>query len=183
MTVNVLQHDPGLTCVARADSLSAGGPIVHPSVQSLLLTAISPRSLSFRTVLLPSDVNVRLAVRLDPAQLFLSPATLTAARAAITSRLLPLATATLSPRHHQLSPRSRSAGVQLSLDGHEVRTLLPHQSLSVTMSPFPVPWIIGKPTAQMTAEAGAAEGGQGREELGAGRAGRTGWVGDIRRSK
>ncbi len=45
-----------------ADSLSAGGPIVHPSVQSLLLTAISPRSLSFRTVLLPSDVNVRLSV-------------------------------------------------------------------------------------------------------------------------
>lgn len=109
---------------------------MHPSVQSLLLTAISPRSLSFRTVLLPSDVNVRLS----------------------------------------LSPRSRSAGIQLSLDGHEVRTLLPSQSLSVSMSPFPVPWIIGKPTAQMTAEV------EGKDE-GAGRVGRTGWVGDIRRSE
>ncbi|ORY78417.1 ATP-NAD kinase [Leucosporidium creatinivorum] len=47
---------------STAYSLSAGGPIVHPSVQSLLLTAISPRSLSFRTVLLPSDVSVDLTL-------------------------------------------------------------------------------------------------------------------------
>lgn len=48
---------------STAYSLSAGGPIVHPSVQSLLMTAISPRSLSFRPVLLPSDVLVSLQVR------------------------------------------------------------------------------------------------------------------------
>jgi NADH kinase len=47
---------------STAYSLSAGGPIVHPSVQSLLLTPISPRSLSFRTVLLPSDSNIQLKV-------------------------------------------------------------------------------------------------------------------------
>jgi NADH kinase len=35
---------------------------VHPSVQSLLLTPICPRSLSFRTVLLPSDSNIQLKV-------------------------------------------------------------------------------------------------------------------------
>ncbi|KAM0755545.1 ATP-NAD kinase [Meredithblackwellia eburnea MCA 4105] len=85
---------------STAYSLSAGGPIVHPSVQSILLTAIAPRSLSFRTVLLPSDVCVSLS----------------------------------------LSPRSRTHAA-LSLDGHEVRTLLPSQSLNIAMSRFPVPCI------------------------------------------
>lgn len=47
---------------STAYSLSAGGPIVHPSVQSLLLTPICPRSLSFRPVLLPSDARVQLKV-------------------------------------------------------------------------------------------------------------------------
>ncbi|KAL1922876.1 uncharacterized protein VTP21DRAFT_9252 [Calcarisporiella thermophila] len=47
---------------STAYSLSAGGPIVHPSVQSLLLTPICPRSLSFRTVLLPPDVSIQLKI-------------------------------------------------------------------------------------------------------------------------
>lgn len=47
---------------STAYSLSAGGPIVHPCVQTLVLTPISPRSLSFRTVLLPSDTHVKLVV-------------------------------------------------------------------------------------------------------------------------
>ncbi|KAI8979670.1 ATP-NAD kinase-like domain-containing protein, partial [Mycotypha africana] len=47
---------------STAYSLSAGGPIVHPSVQSLVLTPICPRSLSFRTVLLPSSSNLQLKV-------------------------------------------------------------------------------------------------------------------------
>jgi NADH kinase len=47
---------------STAYSLSAGGPIVHPSVQSILLTPICPRSLSFRPVLLPSDAHVQLRV-------------------------------------------------------------------------------------------------------------------------
>ncbi|KAI8384280.1 ATP-NAD kinase-like domain-containing protein [Radiomyces spectabilis] len=47
---------------STAYSLSAGGPIVHPSVQSLVLTPICPRSLSFRTVLLPPSANVQLKI-------------------------------------------------------------------------------------------------------------------------
>lgn len=47
---------------STAYSLSAGGPIVHPSVQSLVLTPICPRSLSFRTVLLPPSSNIELKV-------------------------------------------------------------------------------------------------------------------------
>ncbi|RKP08938.1 ATP-NAD kinase, partial [Thamnocephalis sphaerospora] len=47
---------------STAYSLSAGGPIVHPSVPSMLVTPVCPQSLSFRPVLLPSDVVVRLQV-------------------------------------------------------------------------------------------------------------------------
>jgi NADH kinase len=47
---------------STAYSLSAGGPIVHPSVQSLVMTPICPRSLSFRTVLLPPSSIIELKV-------------------------------------------------------------------------------------------------------------------------
>lgn len=45
---------------STAYSLSAGGPIVHPLVQSLLITPISPCSLSFRSLVLPLDTKVTL---------------------------------------------------------------------------------------------------------------------------
>ncbi|KAJ3378776.1 NADH kinase pos5 [Lobulomyces angularis] len=47
---------------STAYNLSSGGPIVHPSVKSIILTPICPRSLSFRTLLLPSDCNIKLKV-------------------------------------------------------------------------------------------------------------------------
>ncbi|RUP47320.1 hypothetical protein BC936DRAFT_145861 [Jimgerdemannia flammicorona] len=47
---------------STAYSLSAGGPIVHPSVQSLVMTPICPRSLSFRTVLLPTSASIQLRI-------------------------------------------------------------------------------------------------------------------------
>ena len=45
---------------STAYSLSAGGPIVHPLVKSLLITSISPCSLSFRSLVLPLDTKVTL---------------------------------------------------------------------------------------------------------------------------
>ncbi|CAN8095267.1 unnamed protein product [Discula destructiva] len=45
---------------STAYSLSAGGAIVHPLVDSLLITPICPRSLSFRPLVLPLDTKVVL---------------------------------------------------------------------------------------------------------------------------
>ncbi|RSH83172.1 NADH kinase pos5 [Apiotrichum porosum] len=47
---------------STAYSLSAGGPISHPETDALLLTPIAPRSLSFRTVVLPGKGTVRLEI-------------------------------------------------------------------------------------------------------------------------
>ena len=45
---------------STAYSLSAGGPIVHPLVKALLITPISPCSLSFRSLVLPLGTRVGL---------------------------------------------------------------------------------------------------------------------------
>ncbi|KAH9917557.1 ATP-NAD kinase [Fomitopsis serialis] len=47
---------------STAYSLSAGGPIVHPSLSALVLTPICPRSLSFRPLVFPSSSSVTLRV-------------------------------------------------------------------------------------------------------------------------
>ncbi|KAI0685936.1 ATP-NAD kinase-like domain-containing protein [Cytidiella melzeri] len=47
---------------STAYSLSAGGPIVHPSLSALVLTPICPRSLSFRPLVFPSSSTVVLKV-------------------------------------------------------------------------------------------------------------------------
>ena len=50
---------------STAYSLSAGGPIVHPSANSLLLTPMNPASLSVRPLVLPDsmEIEVRNTVR------------------------------------------------------------------------------------------------------------------------
>jgi NAD+ kinase len=47
---------------STAYSLSAGGPIVEPTVQALVLCPISPHTLSNRPVVLPPDAVVRIAI-------------------------------------------------------------------------------------------------------------------------
>jgi NADH kinase len=53
---------------STAYSLSAGGPIVHPSLSALVLTPICPRSLSFRPLVFPSSSSVTLRVCVAHAQ-------------------------------------------------------------------------------------------------------------------
>lgn len=45
---------------STAYSLSAGGPIVHPSANSLLLTPMNPASLSVRPVVLPDSMEIEV---------------------------------------------------------------------------------------------------------------------------
>jgi NAD+ kinase len=47
---------------STAYSLSAGGPIVHPEVNAILVTPICPHSLAARTVVLPESSVVRIRV-------------------------------------------------------------------------------------------------------------------------
>ncbi|KAG5456792.1 MAG: ATP-NAD kinase-like domain-containing protein [Olpidium bornovanus] len=50
---------------STAYSLSAGGPIVHPSLPAMVLTPICPQSLSFRPAIIPGRSRVQL--RISPA--------------------------------------------------------------------------------------------------------------------
>ncbi|RKO88062.1 ATP-NAD kinase-like domain-containing protein, partial [Blyttiomyces helicus] len=45
--------------------LSAGGSIAHPEVPCLLVTPICPHTLSFRPMLLPDSIELKIQVPLD----------------------------------------------------------------------------------------------------------------------
>jgi NAD+ kinase len=47
---------------STAHSLSAGGPIVHPEVQSLILTPICPSTLSIRPVVIPNEKTITITI-------------------------------------------------------------------------------------------------------------------------
>jgi NAD+ kinase len=57
---------------STAYSLSAGGPIVEPTVQAFLLTPICPHSLTERPIILPSDREIRLVINEKNPDLLLS---------------------------------------------------------------------------------------------------------------
>jgi NAD+ kinase len=57
---------------STAYSLAAGGPIIDPSVRAMLLTPICPHSLTERPLILPCDRPIRLQVRQNKAEVFLS---------------------------------------------------------------------------------------------------------------
>lgn len=53
-------------------SLSAGGPVVHPNLDAIILTPICPHSLSMRPLIVPGDQSVRVRVRADHSELMLA---------------------------------------------------------------------------------------------------------------
>lgn len=57
---------------STAYSLSAGGPIVEPTVQAMLLNPICPHSLTERPIILPSDKEITLVVNEKNPDLLLS---------------------------------------------------------------------------------------------------------------
>ena len=57
---------------STAYNLSAGGPVVVPTVESILLTAISPHTLSVRPLVLPPSVEVTVRAEDGPDELLVT---------------------------------------------------------------------------------------------------------------
>lgn len=57
---------------STAYSLSAGGPIVHPSVQSIIITPICPHTLSDRPILVPETSQVEAVLLGESESVFLT---------------------------------------------------------------------------------------------------------------
>jgi len=57
---------------STAYSLSAGGPIVHPGLNCLIITPICPHTLSSRSVITPSDEQLTVEVEADHAEIMLT---------------------------------------------------------------------------------------------------------------
>ena len=57
---------------STAYSLSAGGPIMAPSVEAFLLTPICPHSLTERPLILPADRPIKLTVQQENTEMLLS---------------------------------------------------------------------------------------------------------------
>ncbi|KAL0076754.1 ATP-NAD kinase-like domain-containing protein, partial [Phycomyces blakesleeanus] len=112
---------------STAYSLSAGGPIVHPSVQSIVLTPICPRSLSFRTVLLPPSANIHMKVyKIKKKILYRVYGSLQSF--ALNIFLL------------QIGESSRSQ-IEVSIDGQEIFMLEKGEYVQVRMSKYPIPCV------------------------------------------
>jgi NAD+ kinase len=57
---------------STAYSLSAGGPIVHPSVDCTVLTPICSHALTHRPIIVPADRTIRVSLRTETADTFLT---------------------------------------------------------------------------------------------------------------
>lgn len=53
-------------------SLSAGGPIIHPDSESLVLNVICPHTLSARPLVIPDDAQIKIVVKQTGKELLLS---------------------------------------------------------------------------------------------------------------
>ncbi|MGC9056478.1 MAG: NAD(+)/NADH kinase [Candidatus Saccharicenans sp.] len=57
---------------STAYSLSAGGPIVHPQVETIILTPICPHTLSFRPLLIPASSSIKIKLLTPEEKVYLT---------------------------------------------------------------------------------------------------------------
>jgi len=57
---------------STAYSMSAGGPIVHPAVDSMILTPICPHALTQRPIVIPGDQMISITLKGDAADFYLT---------------------------------------------------------------------------------------------------------------
>ena len=57
---------------STAYSLSAGGPIIHPNLEALVIAPICPHTLSMRPLVVPRDSRIEISLRSDEAETYLT---------------------------------------------------------------------------------------------------------------
>jgi NAD+ kinase len=57
---------------STAYSLSAGGPIINPQLQNIVITPICPHTLSFRSLVVPEHEVVKIMVKSDHRDVMLT---------------------------------------------------------------------------------------------------------------
>lgn len=55
---------------STAYSLAAGGPILHPALDAMILTPICPHTLTYRPVVIPDRATVALTLRGEPGEVY-----------------------------------------------------------------------------------------------------------------
>jgi NAD+ kinase len=57
---------------STAYSLSAGGPIIHPEMEALLISPICPHTLSMRPLVVPATAHVEVTLASDGSRVYLT---------------------------------------------------------------------------------------------------------------